>query len=56
MCSAGSRIYVQKGIYDSFMEQFKRASRSGRCGDVFDPETTRGPVVSKAQLDVRIVI
>jgi aldehyde dehydrogenase (NAD+) len=51
MCSAGSRIYVQEGIYDRFLERFKAVSLSKRLGDPFDPETTQGPQVSRPQLE-----
>jgi len=51
VCSAGSRIYVQEGIYDKFLERFKALSQSRKLGDPFDPETTQGPQVSRTQLD-----
>jgi len=51
MCSAGSRIYVQEGIYDKFLERFKTLSLSKKLGDPLDPETNQGPQVSRSQLD-----
>lgn len=56
VCSAGSRIYVQEGIYDQFLERFKALSKSKKLGDPFDPETTQGPQVSQTQLDVCFLI
>jgi len=51
VCSAGSRIYVQEGIYDKFLESFKALSLSKKAGDPFDPTTNQGPQISKTQLD-----
>ena len=52
MCSAGSRIFVQEGIYDKFVEAFTAASQAVKAGDLFDPTTTHTPVVSQLQFDV----
>ncbi len=50
MCSAGSRILVQQGIEDEFINRFKaRTGELMRIGDPLDPETTMGPLVSHAQ-------
>jgi aldehyde dehydrogenase (NAD+) len=56
VCSAGSRIYVQEGIYDEFLERFKALSQSKKLGDPFDPETNQGPQVSRIHLEVCLVI
>ena len=53
VCAAGSRVFVQEGIYDKFVEVFKGAAASFKLGDGFDPSTNQGPLVSKTQLDVR---
>jgi acyl-CoA reductase-like NAD-dependent aldehyde dehydrogenase len=55
MCIAGSRIFVQEGIYDKFIERFCDAARSIRQGDNFDPESEQGPVVSEAQMNVSMI-
>jgi aldehyde dehydrogenase (NAD+) len=52
MCTAGSRIYVQEGIYDEFMKHFIAIAQSAKTGNGFDPNTSIDPVVSKVQLDV----
>jgi aldehyde dehydrogenase (NAD+) len=49
VCSAGSRILVQRGIYDRFVEAFAQRAKSIRMGDPFDPQTNMGPVISKVQ-------
>jgi acyl-CoA reductase-like NAD-dependent aldehyde dehydrogenase len=51
VCSAGSRIVVQKSIYDEFMDGLDKRTRSIRVGDPLDPETYMGPVVSEEQFD-----
>ncbi|KAJ3555134.1 hypothetical protein NM688_g2744 [Phlebia brevispora] len=51
MCSAGSRIYVQEGIYDKFLAAFTVASQAGQPGSVFDAATSQGPVVSLVQYE-----
>jgi aldehyde dehydrogenase (NAD+) len=50
-CCAGSRIYVQEGIYDKFIERFKARALANKVGDPFDSETFQGPQVSKTQYD-----
>jgi aldehyde dehydrogenase (NAD+) len=49
VCSAGSRILVQRGVYDRFVEAFAKRAQGIRMGDPFDPQTTMGPVISKQQ-------
>lgn len=51
VCSAGSRIYVQSGIYDQFVELFKARASSIIIGDPFKDETFQGPQISKTQFD-----
>ncbi|KAJ7087940.1 aldehyde dehydrogenase [Mycena belliarum] len=52
-CVAGSRIFVQEGIYPQFMEKFTAIVRDlGRAtGDPFSSTTRHGPQVSKVQFD-----
>lgn len=51
-CCAGSRIFVQAGIYDEFIQKFNLVAKGLKAGDLFDPKTTHGPQVSKTQFDV----
>ncbi|KAI6146136.1 aldehyde dehydrogenase [Pisolithus tinctorius] len=50
-CLAGSRIFVQEGIYDEFLKRFTEKSRSIKVGDPFASDTFQGPQVSKIQYD-----
>jgi aldehyde dehydrogenase (NAD+) len=50
-CCAGSRIYVQSGIYDKFIEAFKQRTAKNVVGDPFKADTFQGPQVSKLQFD-----
>ncbi|KAL8936539.1 MAG: hypothetical protein Q9216_004883 [Gyalolechia sp. 2 TL-2023] len=50
-CSAGSRVYVQEGIYDKFIEAFKARAQKNIIGDPFAEDTFQGPQVSQGQYD-----
>jgi len=50
-CCAGSRIYVQEGIYDEFVQKFKARILKNKLGDPFLDDTFQGPQVSKLQFD-----
>ncbi|MER5531943.1 aldehyde dehydrogenase family protein [Streptomyces sp. NPDC002677] len=51
ICSAGTRLYVERGIYDEFTEKVAEIGRSLRLGDPLDATTDLGPLVSREQLD-----
>jgi aldehyde dehydrogenase (NAD+) len=53
-CCAGSRIFVQEGIYDEFLKRFTEKTRSLKVGDPFAPDTFQGPQVSEIQFNVCI--
>jgi hypothetical protein len=48
-CTAGSRLFVQKGIYDTFVKKLVEAFKAHTVGDPFSDETFQGPQVSKVQ-------
>ncbi|KAK1807430.1 aldehyde dehydrogenase (NAD(P)(+)) ald5 [Friedmanniomyces endolithicus] len=50
-CCAGSRIYVQEGIYDKFVQRFKERALKNVVGDPFARDTFQGPLVSQVQFD-----
>ncbi|KAK3051992.1 aldehyde dehydrogenase (NAD(P)(+)) ald5 [Extremus antarcticus] len=50
-CCAGSRIYVQDGIYDEFVKRFKERAQKNVVGDPFAKDTFQGPQVSQLQFD-----
>jgi aldehyde dehydrogenase (NAD+) len=49
ICSAGTRLYVERKIYDDFVQAVARHGRSLRLGDGRDPATDLGPLVSATQ-------
>ncbi len=51
ICSAGSRIFVQRPVYDEFVDLLAQRGAALRVGNGFDPDTEIGPLVSQAQLD-----
>lgn len=51
ICVCGSRILVQRGIYDEFVERLGAAAAEMRVGDPLDPETELGPVISSGHAD-----
>jgi aldehyde dehydrogenase (NAD+) len=51
ICSAGTRLYVQRPIYDVFVERLAAYARTLRVGPSLDPATDLGPLVSAEQLD-----
>lgn len=50
ICIAGSRLYVQSGIYDAFMEKLEAQAARMQPGDPLDPATAMGAIVDGAQL------
>ncbi|XP_010926163.1 aldehyde dehydrogenase family 2 member C4 [Elaeis guineensis] len=51
ICAAGSRIYVQEGIYDEFMKKAAENAKKWVVGDPFDPRVHQGPQVDKEQFE-----
>ncbi|KAI9261570.1 aldehyde dehydrogenase domain-containing protein [Phascolomyces articulosus] len=51
VCCAGSRVYVQEGIYDRFVEKFKAMTEATKIGNPFIQETFQGPQISEAQFN-----
>lgn len=46
VCLAGSRLYVQQGVYDEFLTRFVAAAETMTLGDPSHPSTTIGPLAS----------
>ncbi len=51
VCSAGSRILVEKTIYKKFVEAMVEKAKKIRLGPPLDRETKMGPLVSKEQYE-----
>ena len=49
VCSAGSRLFVQKKVYDETLDELLKTVKETRLGPGIDPVTQMGPLVSKAQ-------
>ncbi|KAF2495017.1 aldehyde dehydrogenase mitochondrial precursor [Lophium mytilinum] len=53
LCVAPSRVYVQKGIAEKFIDAYKKkmSAAADNLGDPQDPNVTMGPMVDAAQLE-----
>lgn len=49
-CTAGSRIIVQRGIYERFVADFSARASRLKVGDPQDPDTIIGPMISRDHL------
>jgi len=47
VCLSGSRLYVQRGVYDEFVERFTAGAEAMRAGDPMDEATEIGPLSSE---------
>lgn len=50
VCCAGSRLFIQRSIYDQFLEKLKEKFESVRVGDPLDPNTQMGAQINEKQL------
>ena len=50
-CCAGSRLYVEKQIFDEVVEGVAERARKIKVGHGFDADTDMGPLVSQEQLN-----
>ena len=51
ICLCGSRIFVERPLYERFRDDFVARVKALRVDDPLDPETDLGAVVSEAHLD-----
>ncbi|KAL6882014.1 hypothetical protein ACP4OV_011486 [Aristida adscensionis] len=51
ICVAGTRIYVQEGIYDAFVKKAAELAKKSVVGDPFNPRVNQGPQVDKDQYE-----
>jgi betaine-aldehyde dehydrogenase len=45
-CTAATRVYAERAVYDDVVEALREALRGVRAGDPWDPETHIGPLIS----------
>ena len=53
-CTASSRLIVQEGIHDAFVDAMSNAMKKLVIGDALDTATQIGPVVSESQLNANL--
>ena len=51
-CIAGSRLYIQKGIYDEFLDKLTKRAEKIKIGTPMDPKTEMGPLSNFKQLEI----
>jgi len=51
VCSAGSRLLVERSIYDRFVGELVSRAMAIKVGPALDPESEMGPLVSRDQLE-----
>ncbi|OCX59966.1 betaine-aldehyde dehydrogenase [Thioclava sp. SK-1] len=51
ICSNGTRVFVQRGIYEAFLTRLAERTGAIISGDPLAEETQFGPLISKAQFD-----
>lgn len=51
VCLCGSRIFVQRGVYDQFLEGFVARAAKMKVGDPHAPDTQMGAINSKGHLE-----
>ncbi|MDE0937719.1 MAG: aldehyde dehydrogenase family protein [Mariniblastus sp.] len=49
VCSAGSRLFVQQGVYEEVVAGVSEIARNMKVGNGFDASTQMGPLVSREQ-------
>ena len=50
VCTAGTRVLIQRGIHDELVAEMVKRSQSIRIGSGFSPDTQMGPLISAEQL------
>ena len=49
VCCAGSRVFIQEGIFDEFLAKLKATFEDVKVGDPTDPQTQLGAQIYKKQ-------
>ncbi len=51
VCSNGTRVFVHRQIFNSFLTQLKERTEKIRLGEPADPDTQMGALISKAHME-----
>jgi phenylacetaldehyde dehydrogenase len=51
VCSAGSKLLVEKSVFDQVVEGVSKRAKSIRLGSGMDPNTEMGPLINQEQFD-----
>jgi aminomuconate-semialdehyde/2-hydroxymuconate-6-semialdehyde dehydrogenase len=51
ICLCGSRIYVERAVYDIFLDRFLAETAKLKLNDPLEPDTDQGALVSKGHLE-----
>lgn len=51
ICSAGTRLFLQRSIYDDFFAALVKRAEDLKVGPALDPASDQGPLVAKTQLE-----
>lgn len=51
ICASGSRILVQRNVFDEMTEMIKERLKMTHLGDPLDPNSAMGPVANKSQFE-----
>ncbi|WP_422029482.1 betaine-aldehyde dehydrogenase [Roseovarius sp.] len=54
ICSNGTRVFVQKGVKEAFLNRLEERLQGVVMGDPMDEATNYGPMVSEAQLQIAL--
>jgi phenylacetaldehyde dehydrogenase len=49
-CAAGSRLYIERGVFDEVVDGVASAAKEITVGAALDPRTQMGPLISEEQL------
>ncbi|MCL4149348.1 UNVERIFIED_CONTAM: hypothetical protein GTU68_046937 [Idotea baltica] len=52
VCSNGTRVFVQRGIKDAFLNRLSERLKDVKMGDPLDETVNFGPMVSKRQMEI----
>jgi len=51
VCTNGTRVYVQRGIYEPFLDRIKAVAEALKLGDTLDPTTDMGSLIDKGHME-----